>query len=123
MALVLVQRLGAEIASEGSCDQGDGRQRVMGLAALEGLYLIAACLTGLASIQQKPHHAAQMLAASRATFERSSRFIEPLYRVEHEHTESRIREVLNAQDFTKFSEEGHAMTVEQAITFTLETAE
>ncbi len=64
-----------------------------------------------------------MLAASRAAFGRSGRFIEPLYRVEHEHAESRIREVLNEQDFAKFSEEGDAMTVEQAITLTLETVE
>jgi predicted ATPase/DNA-binding XRE family transcriptional regulator len=90
---------------------------------IDNMYLIAACLAGLTSIQQKPHRAAQMLAASRAAFERSGRFIEPLYRVEHERAESRIREVLNAQDFGKFSEEGYAMRVEQVIALALETME
>ena len=87
------------------------------------MYLIAACLTGLASIQQKPHRAAQILAASQAAFELSGKFIEPLYRIEHERAENKIRELLDAQDFAKFSEEGYAITVEQAIALALEPAE
>jgi len=86
------------------------------------MYLIAACLTGLASIQQKPHRAAQILAASQAAFELSGKFIEPLYRIEHERAENKIRELLDAQDFAKFSEEGYAITVEQAIALALEPA-
>ncbi len=86
-------------------------------------YLIAACITGLASIQQKPHRAAQLLAASQAAFELSDEFMEPLYRVEQKRTENRIREVLDAQDFAKFWEEGCGMTIEQAIALALEPAE
>ncbi len=87
---------------------------------IRNIYLIAACLTGLAGIQQ-PHHAAHMLAAAQAAFERSGQFIEPLYRVEQARTENKLRERLEAQDFAKFSEEGQAMTVDQAIALAEET--
>jgi tetratricopeptide (TPR) repeat protein len=86
-------------------------------------YLIAVCLTGLASIHQQPDRAAQMLATAQAAFERSGKFIEPIYRVEHERAENKIREVLGAQDFARFSEEGHTMTIEQAIIIALKPAE
>jgi predicted ATPase/DNA-binding XRE family transcriptional regulator len=86
-------------------------------------YLIAACVTGLAGIQQQPRRAAQMLAAAQAAFEQSGEFINPLYRVVHERTENRIHEALDAQDFARFSAEGQAMTVEQAIALALETVE
>ena len=84
-------------------------------------YLIAAGLTGLASIQRQPHRAEQLLAAARAAFERSGEFIEPIYRAEHERAENKICDVLDVQDFAKFSEEGQSMTVDQAIALALET--
>ena len=88
---------------------------------IDNPYLIAACLTGLASVQQQPRRAAQMLAAAQAAFERSGEFINPLYRVEQARVENKIREVWDAQDFAKFSEEGRAMTVEEAVALALET--
>jgi hypothetical protein len=84
------------------------------------LYLIAICLTGLASIPQPPRRAAQMLAAAQAAFARSGEFINPLYRVEHERAENRLREGLNAQDLSKLLEESYAMTIEQAVALALE---
>jgi len=84
-------------------------------------YLIAACLTGLASIQQQPRRAAQMLAAAQVAFEQSGEFIEPLYRVEHQRAASKIHEVLDAQDFAKFSEEGRTMAVEHIVALALES--
>jgi tetratricopeptide (TPR) repeat protein len=86
-------------------------------------YLIAGCLTGLASIQQQSHYAAQILAAAQAAFEQSGEFINPLYRVEHERTENKIRELLDAKDFAKLSAESHAMTAEQAIALALDIME
>jgi predicted ATPase/DNA-binding XRE family transcriptional regulator len=83
-------------------------------------YLIAACFTGLAGIQRQPRRAAQILAAAHRTFEQSGQFIEPLYRVEYERAANKIHEVLDAQDFAKFSEEGQAMTIEQAVALALE---
>jgi hypothetical protein len=85
------------------------------------MYLIAACLTGLASIQQDPHRAAQVLAAAQIAFERSGKFIEPIYRVEHERAENKIREVLDVEDFAKLSVEARVMTLEQAIALALES--
>jgi hypothetical protein len=64
-----------------------------------------------------------MLAAAQAAFERSAGFIDPLYRVEQARAENKIREVLDAQDFAKFSEEGRAMTLEQAVALALEPSE
>ena len=61
-----------------------------------------------------------MLAAAQAAFERSGKFIEPLYSVEHERAQNKIREVLDAQDFAKFSEEGQVMPVEQTVVLALE---
>jgi predicted ATPase/Tfp pilus assembly protein PilF/DNA-binding XRE family transcriptional regulator len=90
---------------------------------IRNLYVIAACLTGLAGIQQQPLRAAQALAAAQAIFERSKEFIEPLYSIEQERVENKLRERLNAQDFAKFSEEGQAMTVDQAITLALQAVE
>ena len=60
-----------------------------------------------------------MLAVARAAFERSGEFINPLYRVEHDRAENKIREGLNAQDFSKLLEESRAMTIEQAIELAL----
>jgi tetratricopeptide (TPR) repeat protein len=91
--------------------------------AIGNTYSTAACLTGLASLQQQPRRAAQMLAAAQAAFERRAGFIDPLYRVEQARVENKIREVLDAQDFAKFSEEGRAMTVEQAVALALEPSE
>jgi len=62
-----------------------------------------------------------LLAAARAAFERSGEFIEPIYRAEHERAENKICDVLDVQDFAKFSEEGQSMTVDQAIALALET--
>jgi tetratricopeptide (TPR) repeat protein len=87
------------------------------------LYLIAACLTGLAGIEPRPRRAAQMLAASKVTFERNGEVIDPLDRFEQERAENKIREILQAQDFSTSSEEGRAMTVEQAVALALEPAE
>jgi predicted ATPase len=84
------------------------------------LYLIATCLTGLASIQQSPRRAVRILAAAQAAFERSGEFINPLYRVEHERAENKIRDGLNAQDYSKLLEESYAMTIEQAVALALE---
>jgi predicted ATPase/DNA-binding SARP family transcriptional activator len=86
-------------------------------------YLIAACLTGLVGIQKQPRYAVQMLAAAQAAFERSGEFINPLYRIEHERIENKIRGVLGGQDFVKFLEEGQPMTLEQAVTLALEPIE
>jgi len=83
------------------------------------IYLIATSLTGLASISNLPRHAVQMLVAAQAAFEQSGKFINPLYRVEHERAENRIREGLNAQDYSKLLEESYAMTIEQAIELAL----
>ena len=82
--------------------------------------LIAACLTGLASIQHQPHRAVQILAASQALFELCGEFVDPLYRVEQERAENRLRKGLDPEDFAKFLERGRAMTVEQAVAFALE---
>jgi len=49
----------------------------------DNTYLIAACLTGLASITQPARRAAQMLAAAQVAFELSGEFVEPLHRIEH----------------------------------------
>ena len=87
---------------------------------INNLYLIAACLTGLAIIPQPPRRVFQMLAAAQAAFAQSGKFINPLYRVVHERAENRIREGLNAQDFSKLLEESSAMTVEQAVALALE---
>jgi len=87
---------------------------------IRNLYLIAACLTGLAGIQRQPFRAVQVLAAAQAIFEASKEFIEPLYSIEQKRVENKIREDLNAQDFAKFLEEGHVMTVEQAVAFAVE---
>jgi len=84
------------------------------------MYVTATCLTGLASIPQPLRRAAQMLAVARAAFERSGEFINPLYRVEHDRAENKIREGLNAQDFSKLLEESRAMTIEQAVALALE---
>jgi tetratricopeptide (TPR) repeat protein len=84
------------------------------------LYLIAACLIALAGLQQ-PRHAAQILAAAQAAFERSGEFIEPLYRIERQRVENKIREIINQRDFVKLLQEGHSMTVEQAVALALET--
>ena len=81
---------------------------------------IATCLTGLASIPQPPRRAVQMLAAAQAAFAQSGKFINPLYRVEHERAENQIREGLNAQDYSKLLEESYAMTIEQAVALALE---
>ena len=83
-------------------------------------YLMAACLTGLASIPRQPRHAAKMLAAAQAAFERSGDFIEPLYRIEQKRAENKIRERLDAQDFAKLLEEGQVMPVEQTVVLALE---
>jgi predicted ATPase/class 3 adenylate cyclase len=83
-------------------------------------YLIATSLTGLAGIPNPPQHALQLLVAAQAAFEQSGKFINPLYRVEHERAENRIREGLNAQDFSKLLEESYAKTIEQAIALALE---
>jgi predicted ATPase/DNA-binding XRE family transcriptional regulator len=83
-------------------------------------YLIAACLTGLAGIQQHPQRMAYLLAAGQAAFRRTGDFIDPLYRVEHERLENKVREVLDAQEFVQFSAEGRTMTVEQAVALALE---
>jgi tetratricopeptide (TPR) repeat protein len=87
------------------------------------IYDVAVCLLGVAGIQRSLHRMAQLLAAAQATFERSSEVVEPLYRMELERTENKICEVLDEQDFAKFSAEGRAMTVEQAIAFALEARE
>lgn len=91
--------------------------------AIGNTYSTAACLIGLASLQQQSRRAAQMLTAAQAAFERSAGFIDPLYRMEQARAENKIREVLNARDFEKYSEEGRAMTVERAVAFALETSE
>ncbi len=83
------------------------------------LYVTATCLTGLASIPQPLRRTAQMLAAAQAAFEGSGEFINPLYRVEHERAENKLREGLNAQDFSKLLEESYGMTIEQAVAFAL----
>ena len=90
---------------------------------IDNTYLIAACLTGLVSIQQQPHRTAQMLATAQAAFELSGEFIEPIYRVEHERAENKIRELLDVQDFAKFSAQGRDMVVEEAIALALEPME
>lgn len=84
-------------------------------------YLIAACLTELAGIQQQPRSAVQMLAAAQVAFEQSGEFIEPLYHIEHERTTNRFHEVLDAQDFAKFSEEGRMMALDQVVALALES--
>jgi predicted ATPase/DNA-binding XRE family transcriptional regulator len=85
-------------------------------------YVMAASLTGLANTQ-KPRHAVQILAAAQSAFERSSDFIEPLYRNEQERTENKNREVLGDQNFANFYAEGQAMTVEQVVILALELAQ
>jgi tetratricopeptide (TPR) repeat protein len=85
------------------------------------IYLIAACLTALAAIQQQPQGSVKMLAAAQVAFERSGEFTDPLYRVEHVRTEKKIRELLNVQDVAKLWEEGRTMTVEQAVALALES--
>ncbi len=62
-----------------------------------------------------------MLAAAQAAFEQNGEFIEPLYRVEHERATNKIHEVLDAQDFAKFSEEGRTMTVDHVVALALES--
>ena len=84
------------------------------------MYLIATCLTGLASIPQSPRRAVQLWAAAQIAFEQSDKFINPLYRVEHERAENKLRERLNTQKFSKLLEESHAMTMEQAVALALE---
>jgi Predicted ATPase len=90
---------------------------------LNNTYDIAVCLLGVAGVQRSLNRTAQLLAAARATFERSGEVVEPLYRIELERTENKIHEVLDEQDFAKFSAEGRAMTVEQAIGFAMEGRE
>jgi predicted ATPase/DNA-binding XRE family transcriptional regulator len=87
------------------------------------IHLIAGCLTGLAGIQPHPRHAAQMLAAAKVAFDRTGEFVDPLDLSEHERAENKIREILQAQDFAASSEEGRAMTLEQAVALALEPAE
>ncbi len=74
----------------------------------------------MASIPQPPRHAVQMLVAAQAAFEQSGKFINSLYQIEHERAANRIREGLNAQDFSKLLEEGYAITIEQAVALALE---
>lgn len=83
-------------------------------------YLLAICLLGLASISPSHRRAVQMLAAAQTAFERSGAFSNPLYRVEHARAENKLRERLNAQDYSKLLEEGEAMTIEQAVALALE---
>ena len=96
----------------------------LGLSQKTGnMYLIAAHLTGLAGVQQQPHRALQMLAAAQIAFERSGVFIEPLYRFEYKRVQNKLRDELGAQNFAKLTEEGHDMTLQQAVALALEPAE
>ena len=87
------------------------------------LYLIAACLTGLAGLQPRPRHAAQMLAAAKVEFDRSGEVIDPLDRFEQERAENKILEKLGAQDFAQLMEKAHAMTLEEVVALGLERGE
>jgi hypothetical protein len=87
------------------------------------LYLIAACLTGLASIEQKPQRAVLMLAASQTAFERSGEFIEPLYRVEQAHTETQARKTLGDARFEATFSEGQKMSLDEAVDLALKIVE
>jgi predicted ATPase/DNA-binding XRE family transcriptional regulator/Tfp pilus assembly protein PilF len=91
--------------------------------AIGNTYLMAACFTGLAGIQQQPGRAIRMLAAAQVAFERRGGLIDPLYRMEQARAENRLRERLAPQDFAKFYAEGRAMTFEQAVTLALEKEE
>jgi hypothetical protein len=62
-----------------------------------------------------------MLAAARAAFEQSRELIEPLYHVEHVRAANKIHEILDAQDFATFSEEGRSMAVEHVVALALES--
>jgi hypothetical protein len=86
------------------------------------IYLIAACLTGLAAIQQQPRHSVKILSAAQAAFEQSGEFVDPLYSAENGRTEKKIRELLHMSDIAKLWEEGRALMLEQAVTFALVSA-
>jgi len=88
--------------------------------AMDDKYLIAACLTGLVSVIQQPHRAVHLLAASQVAFEQSGRFVDPLYRVEHQRTEETLREKLGKDVFATAYEEGKRMPLEDAIALALE---
>jgi hypothetical protein len=83
-------------------------------------YLMAACLTGLAGIQQQPRRAIWMLASAQVAFERRGGLIDPLYQTEQARVENKLRQELAPQDFAEFYGDGCAMTLEQAVTLALE---
>lgn len=120
-----LSRLGIALGHQGNYDdavkflcEGLELSQVM-----DNRYLIAACLTGLADIAQQPRHAAQLLAASQAAFERSGRFVDPLYRAAHQRTEESVRTTLGEEAFAAAYTEGKKMSLEDAIKFALEDTE